>query len=122
MRNIFAVPECIDKLQNAGIKIWVLTGDKMETAINIGFACRLLRQDMKQIIITLDSAQIADLEKQGDKEVVAKASSVSIMEQIREGRSQVLSAKESSLSCALIIDGRSLSFALEKNLENHFLS
>ncbi|KAG9148898.1 hypothetical protein Leryth_024866 [Lithospermum erythrorhizon] len=100
------VPECIDKLQNAGIKIWVLTGDKMETAINIGFACRLLRQDMKQIIITLDSAQIADLEKQGDKEVVAKASSVSIMEQIREGRSQVISAKESSLLYALIIDGR----------------
>lgn len=30
------VPECIDKLAQAGIKIWVLTGDKMETAINIG--------------------------------------------------------------------------------------
>ena len=32
------VPECIDKLAQAGIKIWVLTGDKMETAINIGCA------------------------------------------------------------------------------------
>ncbi|KAK3146573.1 hypothetical protein QOZ80_3BG0268210 [Eleusine coracana subsp. coracana] len=32
------VPECIDKLAKAGIKIWVLTGDKMETSINIG--CR----------------------------------------------------------------------------------
>lgn len=31
------VPECIEKLSNAGIKIWVLTGDKMETAINIGY-------------------------------------------------------------------------------------
>jgi phospholipid-translocating ATPase len=31
------VPECIDKLAHAGIKIWVLTGDKMETAINIGY-------------------------------------------------------------------------------------
>jgi len=31
------VPECIDKLAQAGIKIWVLTGDKMETAINIGY-------------------------------------------------------------------------------------
>ncbi|XP_028125435.1 uncharacterized protein LOC114322346 isoform X2 [Camellia sinensis] len=30
------VPECIDKLAQVGIKIWVLTGDKMETAINIG--------------------------------------------------------------------------------------
>lgn len=31
------VPSCIDKLARAGIKIWVLTGDKMETAINIGY-------------------------------------------------------------------------------------
>lgn len=31
------VPECINKLAQAGIKIWVLTGDKMETAVNIGY-------------------------------------------------------------------------------------
>lgn len=31
------VPECINKLALAGIKIWVLTGDKMETAVNIGY-------------------------------------------------------------------------------------
>lgn len=30
------VPECIDRLALAGLKIWVLTGDKQETAINIG--------------------------------------------------------------------------------------
>lgn len=35
------VPECIDKLAQAGIKIWVLTGDKMETAINIGYGFAL---------------------------------------------------------------------------------
>src|ERR1044072_3307725 len=36
------VPQCIDKLAQAGLKIWVLTGDKMETAINIGFVpCKL---------------------------------------------------------------------------------
>ncbi|RWW24962.1 hypothetical protein BHE74_00005483 [Ensete ventricosum] len=32
-----AVSQCIDKLAQAGLKIWVLTGDKMETAINIGY-------------------------------------------------------------------------------------
>jgi phospholipid-transporting ATPase len=31
------VPTCIETLSRAGIKIWVLTGDKMETAINIGY-------------------------------------------------------------------------------------
>lgn len=31
------VPDCIEKLSQAGVKIWVLTGDKTETAINIGY-------------------------------------------------------------------------------------
>lgn len=31
------VPSCIETLSKAGIKIWVLTGDKMETAINIAY-------------------------------------------------------------------------------------
>lgn len=31
------VPACIETLSQAGIKIWVLTGDKMETAINIAY-------------------------------------------------------------------------------------
>lgn len=34
--SVVQVPECIKKLSQAGIKIWVLTGDKMETAVNIG--------------------------------------------------------------------------------------
>jgi phospholipid-translocating P-type ATPase (flippase) len=45
------VPEAIEELKKAGIKIWVLTGDKLETAINIGFACNLLNQKMARIII-----------------------------------------------------------------------
>ncbi|XP_018517728.1 LOW QUALITY PROTEIN: probable phospholipid-transporting ATPase VD [Lates calcarifer] len=36
------VPETIEALQKAGIKVWVLTGDKQETAINIAYACKLL--------------------------------------------------------------------------------
>jgi phospholipid-transporting ATPase len=40
------VPQTIELLSTAGIKIWVLTGDKQETAINIGFACALLHNDM----------------------------------------------------------------------------
>jgi len=37
------VPECIADLAAAGIKIWVLTGDKVETAINIAIACQQLQ-------------------------------------------------------------------------------
>jgi phospholipid-transporting ATPase len=45
------VPETIATLAKAGIKIWVLTGDKQETAINIGFACRLLTKEMELLVI-----------------------------------------------------------------------
>ena len=41
------VPETILQLKKAGIKVWVLTGDKIETAKTIGFSCALLTEDMK---------------------------------------------------------------------------
>ncbi|KAI8922887.1 hypothetical protein BC831DRAFT_58074 [Entophlyctis helioformis] len=46
------VPQTIATLQHAGIKIWVLTGDKMETAINIGHAANLLWQDMTLLVVS----------------------------------------------------------------------
>ncbi|GJN07971.1 hypothetical protein PR202_ga25852 [Eleusine coracana subsp. coracana] len=45
------VPEAIESLRQAGIKVWVLTGDKQETAISIGLSCRLLTENMHSIII-----------------------------------------------------------------------
>jgi len=38
------VPETIEKLMTAGIKVWVLTGDKQETAIEIGKSCNLINE------------------------------------------------------------------------------
>ncbi|XP_015348135.1 phospholipid-transporting ATPase VB isoform X2 [Marmota marmota marmota] len=38
------VPDTIAALREAGIKLWVLTGDKQETAVNIAYSCRLLDQ------------------------------------------------------------------------------
>lgn len=38
-------------MKKAGIKVWVLTGDKVETAINIGVSAGLLDQTMEQHII-----------------------------------------------------------------------
>lgn len=40
------VPDTIAFLLQCGIKLWVLTGDKMETAINIGYSAKLLTSDM----------------------------------------------------------------------------
>lgn len=45
------VGEVISDLKKANINIWVLTGDKIETAINIGYSCKLLNESVKQFII-----------------------------------------------------------------------
>eukprot|EP00817_Percolomonadidae_sp_ATCC50343_P003484 CAMPEP_0117426612 /NCGR_PEP_ID=MMETSP0758-20121206/6673_1 /TAXON_ID=63605 /ORGANISM="Percolomonas cosmopolitus, Strain AE-1 (ATCC 50343)" /LENGTH=754 /DNA_ID=CAMNT_0005211849 /DNA_START=421 /DNA_END=2682 /DNA_ORIENTATION=+ len=50
------VPETIRDLAEAGVKLWVLTGDKQATAINIGFACDLLNQQMSVNIIENENA------------------------------------------------------------------
>ncbi|KAG8488050.1 hypothetical protein CXB51_018502 [Gossypium anomalum] len=115
------VPECIDKLAQAGIKIWVLTGDKMETAINIGFACSLLRQGMKQIIINSDTPENKALEKSGDKTAAAAAYKASVLQQIAEGRQLLTSSNENSEALALIVDGKSLTYALEDDVKDAFL-
>eukprot|EP01087_Luapelamoeba_hula_P011965 TRINITY_DN3328_c0_g1_i1.p1 TRINITY_DN3328_c0_g1~~TRINITY_DN3328_c0_g1_i1.p1 ORF type:complete len:1409 (-),score=234.21 TRINITY_DN3328_c0_g1_i1:104-4330(-) len=53
------VPDAISTLLRAGIKMWVLTGDKMETAINIGFSCSLLNSSMRRM--TFSSSPSADV-------------------------------------------------------------
>lgn len=45
------VPETIRDLKRAGIKVWVATGDKLETAIAIGYSTQLLTNDNNLIIV-----------------------------------------------------------------------
>ena len=45
------VADTIRFMKRTGIKVWVLTGDKVETAINIGFSAGLLETDMVQYLI-----------------------------------------------------------------------
>ncbi|CAJ1343323.1 unnamed protein product [Effrenium voratum] len=40
------VPEAIATLKAAGIRLWVLTGDKTETAVDIAYSCNLFSKDM----------------------------------------------------------------------------
>lgn len=51
------VPDAIETLGRAGIKLWVLTGDKVETAINIGFSCNLLGNDMELLVLKTQMEQ-----------------------------------------------------------------
>ncbi|XVF86833.1 hypothetical protein PTKIN_Ptkin18bG0074200 [Pterospermum kingtungense] len=103
------VPQCIDKLAQAGLKIWVLTGDKMETAINIGYSCSLLRQGMKQICITAVSSDA--------KEVIKE----DILMQITNASQMIKLEKDPHAAFALIIEGKTLAYALEDDAKQLFL-
>jgi phospholipid-translocating ATPase len=45
------VPETIADLKRAGIKIWVATGDKLETAIAIGHSTNLIQKDSNIVVV-----------------------------------------------------------------------
>uniref|UniRef100_A0A672RUI7 Phospholipid-transporting ATPase n=1 Tax=Sinocyclocheilus grahami TaxID=75366 RepID=A0A672RUI7_SINGR len=96
------VPETIATLMKANIKIWVLTGDKQETAINIGYSCRLVSHGMSLIIINEDSLDAT--------RATLTAHCSSLGDCLR---------KENEL--ALIIDGQTLKYALSFEVRQVFL-
>jgi magnesium-transporting ATPase (P-type) len=48
-------------MKNVGIKVWVLTGDKIETAINIGFSAGLLDNESKMTQYIVDEVDPKEL-------------------------------------------------------------
>ncbi|CAN6311182.1 unnamed protein product [Urochloa humidicola] len=112
------VPACIETLSAAGIKIWVLTGDKMETAINIAYACSLVNNDTKQFIISSETDAIREAEDRGDPVEIARVIKDSVKQSLKsfhdEARHSLISTPERKL--ALIIDGRCLMYALDPTL------
>ncbi|KAF2222598.1 putative phospholipid-transporting ATPase [Elsinoe ampelina] len=99
------VPETIHTLQSAGIKVWVLTGDRQETAINIGMSCKLISEDMTLLIVN---------------ESDAAATRDNIEKKLNAIRSQASSGAQLE-TLALVIDGKSLTYALERDMEKQFL-
>lgn len=47
-----SVPETIRDLRLSGIKVWMLTGDKIDTAENIGKSCNLISEELQLFKIT----------------------------------------------------------------------
>jgi len=54
------VPDTVDRLRRANIKLWMLTGDKRETAINIGHSCRLIKDYSTVTILDYESGRVGE--------------------------------------------------------------
>uniref|UniRef100_A0A3Q3ESI0 Phospholipid-transporting ATPase n=1 Tax=Labrus bergylta TaxID=56723 RepID=A0A3Q3ESI0_9LABR len=100
------VPETIEALQRAGIKVWVLTGDKKETAINIAYACKLLRPNDQLLTASCGS-------KVSCGEVGATEAA--------EAGNHESSSSDSGTGFVLVTDGHTLDWALQEELKSDFV-
>ncbi|CAL5386460.1 unnamed protein product [Camellia sinensis] len=96
---------CARILSRAGIKIWVLTGDKMETAINIAYCYS-------------ETDEIREVESKGDQVEIAHFTRDAVKSQLNKCHEE---AKTSFLTVAgpkltLVIDGKCLMYALDPSL------
>ncbi|KAJ6769383.1 putative PHOSPHOLIPID-TRANSPORTING ATPASE [Salix koriyanagi] len=112
------VPACIETLSRAGIKVWVLTGDQMGTAINIAYACNLINNEMKQFIISSETDAIREVENRGDQVEIACFIKEEVKKQLKkcleEAQHYLHSAPGPKLT--LVIDGKCLMYALDPTL------
>lgn len=102
------VPEAIESMRIAGIKVWVLTGDKQETAISIGYSSRLLTNSMTQIIINKNSKD--SCKRSLDDALLMCKKLATVTRTVEDLGTNVNSV-------ALIIDGTSLVYILDTELE-----
>uniref|UniRef100_A0A8B9KTS5 Phospholipid-transporting ATPase n=1 Tax=Astyanax mexicanus TaxID=7994 RepID=A0A8B9KTS5_ASTMX len=96
------VPETIETLMKADIKIWILTGDKQETAINIGHSCKLLTKNMGLLVINEETLD-------GTRETLSHHCGM------------LGDALHKENDFALIIDGKTLKYALTFGARQYFL-
>lgn len=94
------VAEAIEKIRRAGIKMWMLTGDKRETAINIGYSCKLIYDYSTVVILSAN-----------EENMIAKMNAV--IQEIDSGN---------VAHCVLVIDGATLAlFEDNPNLMSVFI-
>ena len=111
------VPDTISLLGDAGIKLWVLTGDKVETAINIGFSCNLLSNEMDLIVFKIDddTVEAASIELEKNLKTFNITGSA---EELKEARKN---HEPPEPTHAIVIDGDSLKLMLNDELRQKFL-
>lgn len=112
------VPETIAVLAEAGIKLWVLTGDKVETAINIGFSCNLLDNEMDLILFKLDDDNVEEASKLLDQYLMEHFNMTGSEEELKRAKKD---HNPPAPTHALVIDGDALKVVLEDELKMKFL-
>lgn len=122
------VPQTIEQLAKADIKIWVLTGDKQETAENIGYSCNMLREEMKDVFVVAANTaeEVKEELRNARRKMNPQAADEPAVTKARAGlfwleKTETVKDEEVDGEYGLIINGHSLAFALEKDLQLELL-
>ncbi|XP_077377783.1 phospholipid-transporting ATPase ID-like [Festucalex cinctus] len=119
------VPQTIEQLSKADIKIWVLTGDKQETAENIGYSCNLLREEMNDVfVISGNSPEDVRQELRNARTSMKPGATedCAFLPERTLGKSAEAIADEAvNGEYGLVINGHSLAYALDHSMERDFL-
>ncbi|KAL4660728.1 putative phospholipid-transporting ATPase IM isoform X1 [Arapaima gigas] len=121
------VAETIACLTLASIKIWVLTGDKMETAINTAYSCNMLRDDMHEVFV-ISGHTVVEVQQQlksAKDQILGLKHEPSFNDSVdmekRDSKYDCVFEEAVSVEHALVINGHSLAHALEADLEGLLL-
>uniref|UniRef100_A0A8C0XGV5 Phospholipid-transporting ATPase n=1 Tax=Castor canadensis TaxID=51338 RepID=A0A8C0XGV5_CASCN len=118
------VPETIITLRKATTKIWILTGDKQETAVNIAYSCNILEDEMDGVFTVKgkDSETIRqELRGKMKPESLLESDPINIYLTEKPKMPFRIPEEEPNGNYGLIINGYSLAYALEGNLEVELL-
>nr|XP_010329996.1 phospholipid-transporting ATPase FetA-like isoform X2 [Saimiri boliviensis boliviensis] len=121
------VPETIITLNKAKIKLWVLTGDKQETAVNVAYSCKIFDDEMDEVFIVEgrdDETVWKELRTARDKmkpESLLDSDPVNIYLTTKPKMPFEIPEEVANGNYGLIINGCSLAYALEGNLELELL-
>ncbi|XP_053318224.1 phospholipid-transporting ATPase VB [Spea bombifrons] len=117
------VPDTIAALREAGISIWVLTGDKQETAVNIAYSCQLLEQSDTVFTINTETKEtcesILDCTLEEIKKFDTEKKKKSVFKRRRQETSPEVAMSPPEVG--LVIDGRTLNVIFNGGLEDKFL-
>lgn len=95
------VPQCIAALREAGIKVWVITGDKRQTAVNIALSCHLFTPDMNILLLSCRTKEATN--------------------QLLQSYVDQTAAANSEKFC-LVVDGHTLFYAINEENSAMFLN
>ena len=111
------VERTLRDLSKAGIKMWMLTGDKMETARNIAYTAGLLLHENQMTVSTLSADSADELEIQLDAILetlsTSRRSSFIITSPLLQSASPSTKPSQTTLKTGIVIDGNTLQLGID---------